>query len=182
MENEYELNREIHKWEKDPAKESIVELGTAYGYDIKYVKLHEKADEGYWKQKDELRIYSGDTVVRSHRPALDAYVTTTDNIVCMTSDGECWVCDLKTLKENSIQMPIVAFEHYVDFDEDQRQDIPNTFVVSGTGCYWGCEAYEQGFEIYIDKDTLEEKRQDVWDEEDGYEAYIEELDEEDDGE
>ena len=130
MENEYELNRRIHKWEEDPTKEVIIDLGKAYGYDIKYVKSHEKEKEGHWIQKDELRIYKGDEFVVKHAPHLDPYVTITDNIVCMTSDGECWVCDLKNLKENSIYMSIVAFDHYVDFDADQRQNIPNTFVVS----------------------------------------------------
>lgn len=73
-------------------------------------------------------------------------------------------------------MSIVAFDHYIDFDtEGQRRTIPNTFVISGEGCYWACEQWPQGFEIYIDKDTLEQKEQDVWDEEEGYEAYRQSL-------
>ena len=180
-ENDYELNKKIHKWEDDPSKEILLDLGEAYDYTIKYVKRCKKDKESNcWHQLDELHIYKGDELIASHHTHLDPYITIKDNIVCMTSDGECWVYDLKTNKENAISMPIVAFDHYIDFSEEQRQNIPNTFVVSGEGCYWACEAWPQGFEIYIDKDTLEEKRQDVWDEEDGYDAYIKELEEDDD--
>lgn len=177
LENEYNLNKEIHKWEDDPLAIKTVQLFEDDKVKLYYTKRHTKDENSNcYCQQDVLAVElkdKGITII--HKPHLDPYVSFEENIVCMTSDGECWVCDINTGKENSIDMPIVAFNHYIDFDADQRRIIPNTFVVSGTGCYWGCEAYEQGFEIYIDKDTLEEKEQDVWDEEEGYEAYRQSL-------
>ena len=105
-------------------------------------------------------------------PQEEQFVSMEGNVLCMTSDGECWVCDLGTGKENTIGMPIVAFDHRVSFDaEIGHRDVPNAFIVYGTGCFWGFEGYPQEFEIYVDKDTLEARYQDVWDEEEGYEEY-----------
>jgi hypothetical protein len=177
LENEYSLNKEIHKWEDDPLATKTVPLFEDDKVKLYYTKQHTKDENSNcYCQQDVLAVELKDKgITITHKPHLDPYVSFEENIVCMTSDGECWVCDTNTGKENSIDMPIVAFDHYIDFDADQRRIILNTFVVSGTGCYWGCEAYEQGFEIYIDKDTLEEKEQDVWDEEEGYEAYRQSL-------
>jgi len=178
---EYKLNQEIHQWEKDPSKTKVISLFEDNKVKLYYTKQCIKGTEnGCWHQQDVLAVEIKDkNLTLTHQPHLDPYVSIEKNIVCMTSDGECWVCDLNTGKENSIPMSIVAFDHYIDFDtEGQRRTIPNTFLISGTGCYWGCEMYEQGFEIYIDKDTLEEKEQDVWDMEEGYEKYREELDSE----
>jgi len=180
LENEYSLNEEIHHWEDDPLKTKIIPLFEDDRVKLYYTKQCTKDEKGHgYIQRDVLAVNIKDkNITITHQPHLDPYVSVEENIVCMTSDGECWVCDINTGKENSIDMPIVAFDHYIDFDtENQRRNIPNTFIVSGEGCYWACEAWPQGFEIYIDKDTLEEKAQDVWDEEEGYEAYRKELDE-----
>ena len=177
----YEINREIHKREEDPTEDRVIDIYEDEAVKIYYVKKSEKdPDRGYWLQKDALKAeLKGEGATVSHEPRLDPYVSVEDNILCMTSDGECWVCDLKTGRENTIGMPIVAFYHRVSFDmEGRHRDVPNAFLVYGTGCFWGLEAYEQEFEIYVDKDTLEAKYQDVWDEEEGYEEYIEELDSE----
>lgn len=174
--NDIELNNEIRKWEKDPITSRIINIFENDVAKVYYTKQHTKGEDGAYRLQDVLSIdLKGARTVILHSPRLDPYVSVKDNIVCMTSDGECWVCDIATGKDNSIDMPIVAFDHYVDFSVDQNRDIENTFVISGRGCYWGCEAYPQEFEIYIDKDTLEEKKQDVWDEEEGYEAYRQSL-------
>lgn len=178
LENEYSLNKEIHKWEDDPSKTKVILLHEDDKVKLYYTKQHIKKDpdSNCWTQVDVLAVDIKDkNITVTHKPHLDPYVSFEENIVCMTSDGECWVCDINTGKENSIPMSIVAFDHYIDFDEDQRRIIPNTFVVSGTGCYWACEQWPQDFEIYVDKDTLEQKEQDVWDEEEGYEAYRQSL-------
>ena len=179
LKDEYKLNREIHKWEDNPAEVKIIPLYEDDKVKLYYTKQHIKKDpdSNCWTQVDVLAVDIKDkNLTITHQPHLDPYVTFEKNIVCMTSDGECWVCDIETGKENSIDMPIVAFSHEIDFDtEGQRRTIPNTFLVYGTGCYWACEQWEQGFEIYIDKDTLEQKEQDVWDMEDGYEKYREDL-------
>ena len=178
LKDKYSLNKEIHKWEKNPLDIKIIPLFEDDKVKLYYTKQHTKnKDSGGYILQDVLTIELKDkNLIITHHPHLDPYVSFEENIVCMTSDGECWVCDIATGKENSIPMPIVAFNHYIDLsDAEQNRNIPNTFVVSGTGCYWGCEAYVQGFEIYIDKDTLEEKEQDVWDEEEGYEAYRQSL-------
>lgn len=173
LKDEYTLNKEIHKLEKNPLDIKVIPLFEDDRVKLYYTKQNTKdEDSNCYHQQDVLTVELKDkNLTITHRPHLDPYVSFEENIVCMTSDGECWVCDTTTGKENSIPMPIVAFSHYIDFDKDQRRIILNTFVVSGTGCYWGCEACEQGFEIYIDKNTLEEKAQDIWDEEDGYESY-----------
>ena len=175
MKNAYEINREIHKFYNDIGIERLINVYEKDDVKIVYSKLAVKRENDDCRyQKDELRVYKGDKLVAEHHPHLDPYVTVEKNIVCMTSDGECWLYDLDSGKENAIEMPIVAFDHSMEFELDgeyPHKAFPNAFCVLGEGCYWACEAWPQDFEYYIDKSTLECIDWDVWDQEEGYEAY-----------
>lgn len=163
LKDEYKLNREIHKWEDNPAEPKVILLHEDDRIKLYYTKQHIKKDpnSNCWSQIDVLSVELKDKgLTITHKPRLDPYVSMENNIVSMTSDGECWVLDINTGKENSIPMPIVAFDHYIEFEDCDK--FPNTFLISGSGCCWGCEADEQGFEIYIDKDTLEELDYNDW--------------------
>jgi hypothetical protein len=163
--DEYKINQEISSWPKNPEEGRIIPIYEDSIVKIYYAKKAERRekDSACWTQVDGLTVELKEKgITITHKPHLDPYVTFEENIVCMTSDGECWVCDVDTGAESSISMPIVAFTNMIDFEE-VNDEYPNTFVIRGSGCYWGCEAYEQGYEIYIDKDTLEERYQDVWD-------------------
>ena len=111
----------------------------------------------YHSQMDQVMIFDKNYhLIAKHSPALDPYVDADKNILSVTSDGKCWVYDLDKDKEVLIDMPIVAFDHEIETStEYTTKHIPNAFVISGTGCPWGCESCEVSFELYIDKDTFE---------------------------
>lgn len=170
MPNACEINQAIHTKHLDIGTERIIDVWSDDQFKIIYVELsvrREGEDPNCLYQRDELRIYKDDNLIARHSPHLDPYVTVTNGIVCMTSDGECWLYDLNRNIESTIGMEIVAFWHRLEFDSDGslRKEIPNTFCVEGSGCYWGFESWPQGFEYYIDKDTLECVDSEVWAEE-----------------
>lgn len=106
---------------------------------------------GLW-QMDEIRIFNyRNRQIAKYSPHLDPYVQARKNILSVTSDGECWVYDFASQKELTIKMPIVAFYHSI-YESDKYDD---AFVITGTGCPWGCESYEVEFELHIDEETLE---------------------------
>ena len=164
----FELNREIHKWEENPCQETIIEVAKIQNYTIKYIKCHElKPGEcNVYIQKDMLQIYKDNNLICTHKPHLDTHISINENIICMSSDGEYWIYDLNKEKEVTIEHSIVAFNHPPPPPGlEGRYKIDNTFIIYGTGCYWGFESEEYSFEIYINKDTLEEEY--YWDN-DGY--------------
>lgn len=162
----YEINRAIHTKHLDIGVEHVIDVWSDGQFKIIYAQLsvRDREEPNYLRQLDELRIYKDDKLIAQHSPHLDPYVTVTDGIVCMTSDEECWLYDLDRNIESTIGMEIVAFWHRLEFDSDGslRKEIPNTFCVTGTGCYWGFESWPQEFEYYIDKDTLKCVDSEAW--------------------
>ena len=58
LENEYDLNREIHQWEKDPSKIKIIPLHEDDKVKLYYTKQHIKKDHdsNCWTQVDVLAV------------------------------------------------------------------------------------------------------------------------------
>lgn len=146
-------HKDYEKYKKDHYPVAV--LLHQYGdYAVVYVDCSVKMPEpfGWYSQMDTLYIYKkGYHCIAHHSPALDPYVDVHDNIVSVTSDGKCWIYDMDKEKELLIRMPIVAFDHYIDVDDDE----PGVFKISGTGCVWGCESDEIPFTLTINKETLE---------------------------
>lgn len=178
MENAYEINGKIHKFYDDVGIERLIDVYEKDDVKVVYSKLSAKREGDKYNcryQRDELMVYKDGKLIARHRPHLDPYVTVEGNIVCMTSDGECWLYDLDSGKESAIEMPIVAFKHRIEFElggDSTHKEFPNAFCVLGEGCYWGGESWPQDFEYYISRDTLKCIDCDVWDQEEGYEAYL----------
>lgn len=186
MENTHELNGKIRKLYTDVGTEMLTDVYEKDDVKVVYSKLVEKREgDSCFYQKDTLKVYRGDKLVAEHHPQLDPYITVERNIVCMTSDEECWLYDLDSGKENTVEMPIVAFEHSIEFElngEYPHKVFPNAFCVLGEGCIWGGESWVLEFEYYINRDTLECIDHDIWPQEEGYEACLTDLESSEDDE
>lgn len=123
-----------------------------------YSKCSVKMPEDFcgYMQIDEVWIFNEkQRRVDRYSPHLDPYVQAKDNILSVTSDGECWIYDFDKMEHLNIEMPIVAFYHNIyETDENDNEELANCFVITGVGCPWGFESYEIAFKLYIDKENF----------------------------
>ena len=158
------LREKFKNLKQDKEENKAVTLYSYKKYSVIYIKGKVEMPDpvGCFVQLDTIYIYNEYRCIASYKPHLDPYVCVKDNIVSLTSDGECWIYDLDQKKELIIPMPSVAFDHSIEDDSEffcsasasdyeHRDDV---FCIEGTGCPWGLESCEVSFNLYIDRNNL----------------------------
>lgn len=146
-------------------KEVIIKHVEKHYIDTIYEGLADGLPEGmrvvyrdaYWTSKEdgvhhiEPTIHIGTTFSEyfTMHPSLDACLKIEHDIVYCTSDGKLEIFDTKTRKGTTVPIGIVPFGDYTNIKITDKY-----IIVSGIGCYWGCESEEQYFEIKLTRKNL----------------------------
>ena len=88
LENEYSLNKEIHKWEDDPLATKIIPLFEDNKVKLYYTKQHTKDKDSNccYHQQDILVVELKDkNLTITHHPHLDPYVSIEKNLTYLMS-------------------------------------------------------------------------------------------------